>query len=168
SMGLPWRDVRLRRAGGERHPASRLPCGRWRSAGLRPRSPKRGSSECPRRGHTTPPLSRGLPSFSLTQIVADTRAEDGAASDGAPLSGSTLGGGVELAADQCDEGDQIHPDEQRNDCTDGAVHHVVTGQVAYVPGESQRGEEPQGRGQGGSGPDIMPALFAVWAEVVER
>src|ERR1017187_3892626 len=40
--------------------------------------------------------------------------------------------------------------------------------MAHVPGESQGSEEPQDGGQGGAGPDGMPALLAIGAEVVER
>src|ERR1035438_10243660 len=57
--------------------------------------------------------------------------------------GGTLVGGVELAADQCDQRDQVHPDQKRDAGADGAVHHVVAGEMADVPGESQGGEEPQ-------------------------
>src|ERR1035437_10100128 len=79
-----------------------------------------------------------------------------------------LVGGVELAADQGDQGDQVHPDEKRDAAADGAIHHVVAGQIAHVPGESQGGEEPQNGGQRGAAPDGLPALFAVGAVVVER
>src|ERR1019366_275864 len=82
--------------------------------------------------------------------------------------GGTLVGGVELAADQCDQRDQVHPDEKRDTGADGAVHHVVAGKMADVPGESQGGEEPQNAGQDGAAPDVAPALFAVRAKIVER
>src|ERR1017187_2037304 len=142
---------------------------RWQSAGLRLRSRKRGSWECPRHGHTTPALRRAR-RFSLTQIVADTTWEGGRMgwTEGSNLSGGALVGGVELAADQGDQGDQVHPDQQRDAGADGAVHHVIAGEMAHIPGESQGGEEPQDGGQGGAAPDEMPALFAVGAVVVER
>src|SRR5450756_2084700 len=81
--------------------------------------------------------------------------------------GGALVGGVELAAEQGDQGDQVHPDEKRDAGADGAIHHVVAGQIAHVPGESQGGEEPQNGGQRGAAPDGLPALFAVGAVVVE-
>src|ERR1019366_1161589 len=56
------------------------------------------------------------------------------------VSGASLVGGVELAADQRDQRDQVHPDEKRDAGADGAVHHVVAGKMADVPGESQGGE----------------------------
>ena len=76
--------------------------------------------------------------------------------------------GVKFAADQGDQGHQVHPDQQRDAGADRAVHHVVTRHVAHVPGESRGGQQPQERGQHRARPDQAPALLAVGAEVVKR
>jgi two-component system sensor histidine kinase/response regulator len=74
---------------------------------------------------------------------------------------------VELAAEEGDEGQQVHPDQQGDDRGDTAVHHVVVGDVAHVPGKQQGGGEPERGRQQRAWPDPAPALPAVGAEVVQ-
>ena len=75
--------------------------------------------------------------------------------------------GVELAANQGDDGHQVHPDQQGDTGAHRAVHHVVVADVADVPGEPGGGQQPQDRGQDGAGPHVAPALPAVGAEIVQ-
>src|SRR3954469_6439309 len=74
--------------------------------------------------------------------------------------------GVKLTADKSDEGHEVHPDQQGDDRADGAVHHVVVGDVAGVPGERGGGEQPKDGRQDRARPHVVPALVPVGAEVI--
>jgi hypothetical protein len=50
--------------------------------------------------------------------------------------------GIELATDQDEEAGQIHPGEQHDHGTDGAIGRVIRANMIDIEGKTQRGEEP--------------------------
>src|SRR5262245_49221799 len=73
--------------------------------------------------------------------------------------------GVELAPEQRDDRQQIHPYQQRDTCADASIENVVVGNVSHVPAESGRDGEPGHGRQHSASPHATPALRAVRAEV---
>src|SRR6185437_6612695 len=75
---------------------------------------------------------------------------------------------VELAAYQGHDGDQVHPDQERDAGSDTAVENVVVRNVPNVPAEAEGCQQPEAGGEKCATPDMPPALTAIRAEVVEN
>src|SRR5262249_48008016 len=74
---------------------------------------------------------------------------------------------IELAPDESNQGDQVHPNQQRDSGPDRAVHYVVAGEIAHIPGEAEGGKEPEDRREHCAPPDIAPSLAAVGTEIIQ-
>jgi hypothetical protein len=44
---------------------------------------------------------------------------------------------IKFAADQSDDGENVHPHQQRDAGAHGAVHYVVVPDIAHIPGEAR-------------------------------
>ena len=75
--------------------------------------------------------------------------------------------GIELASDEGDKRDDVHPHEECDAGADRAIHYVVAGEVSHIPGESQRGKEPENSCQRRAAPDAALSLFPIRTEIVE-
>src|SRR5215218_1531810 len=89
--------------------------------------------------------------------------------DGAVLRGLLLGLGVDLRAEEHDEGGQEEPEQEHHHAGQRAVGPVVGSEVADVDGEAGGAEDPQQGGHGGAEGDPGEAgVVAVRGEPVEH
>src|ERR1700744_4397783 len=92
----------------------------------------------------------------------------GISPDRKPSYPHSFGFGVELAAEERNRGQQIHPDEQCHACSHAAVEHIVIRDMTPVPSEADGCQQPENGRQNRAWPYAVPALFAIGPIEVEN